>query len=198
MRCRGSATAMSATATIHPEQLAEGVVAGQTVLQLEKAAQKRLFRFSKSRYGNGDLSTVQHRAERDHHQLVEVYSPALAVRGSSRPSQQAMNGSKPSFRATCLPRQKVDSIAPEPSSPHRGKETPSTNPLMISLVFDTRAALQRGLSILICSRLRYGARTARIAALRGHMPARSTALAQFTIGFRIGGSSKWERLFPPV
>jgi hypothetical protein len=82
---------MSATATINPGQPAEGVVAGQTVLQLEKAAQKRLFRFSKSRYDNCDLSAAQHHAERDHQQLVEIYSPAVPVRGSSRPFQQAMN-----------------------------------------------------------------------------------------------------------
>src|SRR4051794_2498085 len=47
-------------------------------------------------------------------------SPALPVRGSSRPSQQAMNRSKPSSHATCLLRRKVESISPEPRKPPLG------------------------------------------------------------------------------
>src|SRR3954465_8980807 len=43
--------------------------------------------------------------------------PALPVRGSSRPSQQAMNRSKPSSHAIRLLRRKVESISPEPGKP---------------------------------------------------------------------------------
>jgi hypothetical protein len=53
-------------------------VAGQTVLQLEKAAQKRLFRFRKPRHGNRTLTAAQHRAQRDHQQFVEVVQPGIA------------------------------------------------------------------------------------------------------------------------
>src|SRR3954453_7095030 len=61
-----------------PEQSAEGVVAGQTVLQLEKAAQKCLFRFRESRHGNRALPAAQHRAKRDYQQLVEVMQAGIA------------------------------------------------------------------------------------------------------------------------
>jgi hypothetical protein len=61
-----------------PKQPAEGVVAGYAVLQLEKAAQRRLFRFRKPRHGNRTLTTAQHRAERDYQQPVEVVQPGIA------------------------------------------------------------------------------------------------------------------------
>ena len=61
-----------------PEQPTEGVVAGQAVLQLEKAAQKGLFRFREPRHRHCTLTAAQHRAERDHQQLVEVVQPGIA------------------------------------------------------------------------------------------------------------------------
>jgi hypothetical protein len=45
----------------------------------------------KSRHGNRTLTAAQYRAERDHQQLVEVVQSGMPVRGSARPSQQAMN-----------------------------------------------------------------------------------------------------------
>src|SRR4051794_28977934 len=46
--------------------------------------------------------------------------PALPVRGASRPSQQAMNRSKPSSHAIRLLRRKAESISPEPGKPSLG------------------------------------------------------------------------------
>ena len=60
------------------EQPTEGVVAGQAVLQLEKAAQKGLFGFRKPLHRHRTLTAAQHRAQRDHQQFVEVVQPGIA------------------------------------------------------------------------------------------------------------------------
>jgi len=61
-----------------PEQSAEGVVAGQTVLQLEKAAQEPFLGLRKSLHGNRTLTAAQHRAERNDQEFVEVVQPGIA------------------------------------------------------------------------------------------------------------------------
>src|SRR6201995_5519586 len=49
-----------------PEQTTEGVVAGQAILKLQKAAQEPFFRPGEAGHVHGTLAAAQHRAERNH------------------------------------------------------------------------------------------------------------------------------------
>lgn len=60
------------------EQLAEGVVAGQPVLKLEKAAQEGLFGFGEPRHRHRALSATQGGAERDHQQFMDIMQSHVA------------------------------------------------------------------------------------------------------------------------
>ncbi len=55
-----------------PEQSAEGVVTGQPMFKLEKAAQEGLFCFGEPRHCHRTLPAAQGGAERDHQQFMKI------------------------------------------------------------------------------------------------------------------------------
>jgi hypothetical protein len=59
------------------EQAAEGVVTGQAMLKLEKAAQEGFFGFGKPRHRHRALAAAQGGAKRDHQQLMEIMQPGI-------------------------------------------------------------------------------------------------------------------------
>ena len=63
--------------TEQAEQAAESVVTWNALLQLEKAAQERLFRFRKPSHVHRTLATAQHRAKGDHQQLMKVMQTGI-------------------------------------------------------------------------------------------------------------------------
>jgi len=60
------------------KQPAEGIVTGQTLLQLEEAAQKRLLRLGEQRYIRRSLASAQHRAQSNDQKLIEVMQNGIA------------------------------------------------------------------------------------------------------------------------
>jgi hypothetical protein len=77
------------------QQAAEGVVAGQAILELEEATQEGLHRHGERRYVGGTLTATQDGAQGDHQKFVQVVQTALPVRGYCNPSKQAINWSNP-------------------------------------------------------------------------------------------------------
>ena len=61
------------------KQPAERVVAGQAILQLEKAAQKRLFGLREHRHVHRTLAATQHRAQSDQQQFIEIVQTGIAA-----------------------------------------------------------------------------------------------------------------------
>ena len=60
------------------EQAAEGVVAGQAILQLEEATQERLLRYGERRHVGRALTAAQDGAQGDHQQFVQVVQTGIA------------------------------------------------------------------------------------------------------------------------
>ena len=60
------------------EQAAEGVVAGQAILELEEATQERLLRHGERRHVRGALTAAQNGAQGDHQQFVQVVQTSIA------------------------------------------------------------------------------------------------------------------------
>lgn len=54
-------------------------MAGYAVLQLEKAAQKWLFRLGKQRHVYRSLTSTQHRAQSNHQKFVKVVQTGIAA-----------------------------------------------------------------------------------------------------------------------
>ena len=57
---------------------AEGVMAGQTMFQRQKATQERLFVFGELSHVHGCLTATQHRAQSDHQDLQEIMTSGIA------------------------------------------------------------------------------------------------------------------------
>ena len=97
----------------HPEQPAEGVVAGRAVLQGEEAAQERLLGDGEQRHVDRALPAAQHGAEGDHQDLVEVVLagiPAARVIQAFQASDELVHGNPP----RCAMRVSVESSRVEP------------------------------------------------------------------------------------
>ena len=60
------------------EQTAEGIVAGRAMLELEKAAQERLFRRGEQCHVDRTLAAAQDRAKGDHQEVVEIVQTGIA------------------------------------------------------------------------------------------------------------------------
>jgi hypothetical protein len=61
------------------EQAAEGVVAGQAVLELEETAQERLLRHRKGRHVGGTLAATQDGTQGNHQQFMQVMKTGIAA-----------------------------------------------------------------------------------------------------------------------
>ena len=64
-------------------------MAGHAVLQPEKAAQERLFGLGEQRHVHRALAAAQHRAQRDHQQLMEIVQTGIAGSRILQSLQQA-------------------------------------------------------------------------------------------------------------
>lgn len=60
------------------EQAAEGIVAGQAVLELEEIAQERLLRHREGRHVGGTLAATQDGAQSYHQQFMQVMKAGIA------------------------------------------------------------------------------------------------------------------------
>ena len=90
-----------------PEQPAEGVVTGDALLQLEEAAQERLFRFGKPGHFHRALTTAKDSAQRDHQKLMEVVQtgiPGSRVRQPLPAADKLFQGVLPT---ACFARRRV-------------------------------------------------------------------------------------------
>src|ERR1700693_192690 len=63
------------------KQPTERIVTRYAVRQLEKAAQKSLFRLCKLRHVDGTLSSTQHRAQSNHQKFMKVVQTGIATSG---------------------------------------------------------------------------------------------------------------------
>ena len=73
------------------EQAAEGIVAGQAVLELEETAQERLLRHRKGRHVGGTLAATQDGTQGNHQQFMQVMKTGIAA---SRVRQSFKTGNK--------------------------------------------------------------------------------------------------------